>query len=72
MSIAHPEYPAVANYPTEGQEDVLAKALALFQEELASSEGWEDQGEREGVQLYKKPDAEVSSLSHLSLSVDFR
>ncbi|KAL8283747.1 hypothetical protein RQP46_005542 [Phenoliferia psychrophenolica] len=58
MSIAHPEFPAVADYPTEGQADVVNKALALFQEELASSEGWEDQGEREGVQLYKKPDAE--------------
>ena len=60
MSIAHPDLPAVAEYPTEGQPETLAKAHALFVEELASTEGWEDQGEREGVQLYKKPDTEVS------------
>lgn len=49
-------------YAVSKHTEAVAKARALFLEELASTEGWEDQGEREGgVHLYNKPDAEVSS-----------
>lgn len=58
--VAHPDHPAVSDYPTEGPHAALVEtAKALFLAELASNEGWEDHGEREGVQLYKKPDPEV-------------
>ncbi|KAM0756223.1 Bet v1-like protein [Meredithblackwellia eburnea MCA 4105] len=59
MSVAQPDPQAVPNYPTEGHKAEIDTAHALFLEELSSTEGWEDQGEREGgVQLYKKDDPE--------------
>ncbi|KAK4702602.1 hypothetical protein P7C70_g3618, partial [Phenoliferia sp. Uapishka_3] len=62
MSVAWPEYPAVSNYPTDGHPEAINKAHALFLEELSTNEGWEDQGERDGVQIYRKPDTEVISI----------
>lgn len=56
MSIVEPAQPAVASYPVEGAAAEIAAARALFDAELASGEGYEDQGEREGVQLYRKND----------------
>lgn len=53
-----PEFPAVSAYPTEGHADEVSAAKALFEAELASDEGWEDMGEREGVQLFRKLDPE--------------
>ncbi|GAA5922688.1 START domain-containing protein [Sporobolomyces koalae] len=60
MSIERPARPAVANYPTEdAHAEELQRAKELFEKELASpQEEWEDQGEREGVQLWKKVDPE--------------
>ncbi|KAI5477044.1 Lipid-binding START containing protein [Pseudohyphozyma bogoriensis] len=69
MLIPEPEYPAVADYPAEGPYSADAdKAYKAFRDELASVEGWEDQGEREGVQLWRKPhDPEVRPWFRLVL-----
>ncbi|GAA5838101.1 hypothetical protein JCM3766R1_004200 [Sporobolomyces carnicolor] len=58
MSIERPSRPAVAAYPdTAAHADELVEAKALFEQEIASPESeWEDQGEREGVKLWKKVD----------------
>lgn len=62
MSVAQPDYPAVSDYPTAGPHAALLDAgHALFLAELASNEGWEDAGEREEVQLYRKADPTVST-----------
>lgn len=62
MVLVHPEHPAVPNYPSQDHVKELDSALARIELELSTNEGWEDQGEREGVQLYKKPDPSVSKL----------
>jgi hypothetical protein len=60
MSIEEPTLPAIIP-PSDGPHTVeLEAAYALFKEELASTEGWIDQGETNGVQIYSKPDPEVS------------
>lgn len=57
MTVAEPAHPAVADYPTDGPyAQQVEAAFKLFKEELEGHEGWEDQGEREGVQLFRKPD----------------
>lgn len=65
MSIERPSRPAVAAYPdTAAHADELAEAKALFEQEIASPESeWEDQGEREGVKLWKKVDTDVRSVA---------
>ena len=63
MSIVEPTQVAVASYPAEGAAVEIAAARAIFDAELVSEEGWTDQGEREGVQLYRKDDPEVRTLS---------
>ena len=72
MSIVEPSQPAVASYPAEGAKSEIAAARTLFDAELVSVEGWEDQGEREGVQLYRKADPLVRiSLDRLPLPREF-
>ncbi|GAA5907982.1 START domain-containing protein [Sporobolomyces salmoneus] len=58
MSIERPSRPAVSDYPnTNAHATELEEAKALFEKELSSPEDeWEDQGEREGVKLWKKVD----------------
>lgn len=70
MSIERPARPAVANYPTEdAHAEELQRAKELFEKELASpQEEWEDQGEREGVQLWKKVDPEVHHSASIARS----
>ncbi|SGY31314.1 BQ5605_C002g01221 [Microbotryum silenes-dioicae] len=49
--------PAVSDYPTDSPfEAELEAAHKLFLEELASTEGWEDFGETNEVQLHRKAD----------------
>ncbi|KAI5476360.1 nonselective cation channel [Pseudohyphozyma bogoriensis] len=57
-SITQPEYPCHAEYPTEGGPHAVAieTAYTLFVDNLALTEGWEDQGTKEGVRLFKRPD----------------
>jgi hypothetical protein len=66
MPIETPTLPAVPDYPTDGPHAAaLETAHGIFLDELASVEGWEDEGERDGVQLYKKPDPNVRfSVAH--------
>lgn len=59
-AVVHPDHPAIPNYPHQEHEEELETALKLIKLELETNEGWEDYGEREGVQLYRKPDPEVS------------
>jgi hypothetical protein len=61
MSIERPSRPAVSDYPnTTAHSQELEEAKELFEKELASPESeWEDQGEREGVKLWKKVDPDV-------------
>lgn len=63
MSVERPTRPAVSDYPnTFAHSKKLEEAKELFEKELASPESeWEDQGEREGVRLWKKVDPEVGS-----------
>lgn len=57
-TIVEPEFPAVAP-PSEGPHTAaLEQAEKLFRAELASNDGYEDQGESDGVQLWRKPDPE--------------
>ncbi|GAA5965486.1 hypothetical protein JCM3765_003301 [Sporobolomyces pararoseus] len=60
MSIQRPLRPAVSDYPnTSAHAQELETAKQLFEKELGSPESeWEDQGEREGVKLWKKIDPE--------------
>lgn len=61
MAIEEPALPAIIP-PSDGPHTAeLETAYALFREELASTEGWIDQGETNGVQIYSKPDPEVSA-----------
>ncbi|KAM0793328.1 hypothetical protein ACM66B_000785 [Microbotryomycetes sp. NB124-2] len=54
--ITEPELPAIVP-PGDGPHVAeLEQAYNLFCEELKSEEGWEDQGESDGTQLYSKPD----------------
>ena len=66
-AVNHPALPAVFDYPTQSSHaGELDAAHKLFLEELASPEAdWEDQGERDGVQLWSKKDPEVRCASHL-------
>ncbi|BGP44728.1 hypothetical protein JCM10450v2_000542 [Rhodotorula kratochvilovae] len=59
-AVNHPALPAVFDYPTQSSHaGELDAAHKLFLEELASPEAdWEDQGERDGVQLWSKKDPE--------------
>ena len=60
-SIIEPEFPAgnPPNAPSDGPHvSALEKAYELFRTELASNDGYEDQGESDGVQLWRKPDPE--------------
>ncbi|GAA5969661.1 hypothetical protein JCM21900_000799 [Sporobolomyces salmonicolor] len=61
MSVHHPALPAVPDYPTDAPHaQELEAARQLFERELASpEEEWEDQGEREGVHLWRKADPNV-------------
>lgn len=62
MATVHrPELPAVPDYPTESSHvGEVDAARRLFLKELASPDAeWEDQGEREGVQLWSKADPEA-------------
>lgn len=64
MTVDRPTLPAVPEYPTtEPHKQELDAAQALFEKELSSLEGWDDQGERDGVQLHTKPDPDVSCTS---------
>ncbi|KAH8930138.1 Bet v1-like protein [Atractiella rhizophila] len=48
---------AVPDYPMLGKHiDALQAAKKLVLEEIDSKEGWEDQGERDGVHYYRKDD----------------
>lgn len=58
MAVEEPTLPADIP-PSDGHIAELEAAYALFKEELASTEGWIDQGESNGVQTYSKPDPEV-------------
>ncbi|GAA5870478.1 hypothetical protein JCM16303_002019 [Sporobolomyces ruberrimus] len=60
MSVERPTRPAASDYPnTFAHSKKLEEAKELFEKELASPESeWEDQGEREGVRLWKKVDPE--------------
>ncbi|GAA5821901.1 hypothetical protein JCM10212_002452 [Sporobolomyces blumeae] len=60
MSIERPALPAVPSYPDDSAHAAeLEAARELMERELASpNDEWEDQGEREGVQLWKKVDPE--------------
>lgn len=60
MIIEEPTLPAIIP-PSDilSHAAELEAAYALFKEELASTEGWIDQGETNGVQIYSKPDPEV-------------
>lgn len=60
MPIEEPPLPAIIP-PGEGHVEELEAARALLEKELATNEGWDDQGEVNGVQLYSKADPEVSS-----------
>lgn len=58
-AIVEPEFPAGSppKAPSEGPHvAALEKAHEEFRAELASNEGYEDQGESDGVQLWRKPD----------------
>lgn len=60
-TIIEPEFPAGSppRAPSDGPHiAALEKAHELFRAELASNEGYEDQGESDGVQLWRKPDPE--------------
>ncbi|GAA6018253.1 hypothetical protein JCM11491_005123 [Sporobolomyces phaffii] len=56
MSVERPSLPAVSDYPNNSAHShELEEAKQLFEQELASPESeWEDQGERDGVKLWKK------------------
>ncbi|GAA5908739.1 hypothetical protein JCM8208_006774 [Rhodotorula glutinis] len=57
-TVHHPTLPAVSDYPTKSSHaNELDEARRLFLDELAIPEAdWEEQGEREGVQLWSKAD----------------
>lgn len=59
-AITEPEWPAIVPPGDGPHAEAIERAHALFCSELESTEGWEDQGESEGTQLYSKPDPEVS------------
>lgn len=62
MSIEPHPHPASPLYPTAEPggpyASELATAKSIFEAALIETEGWEDQGIREEVQLYKKVDLE--------------
>ena len=58
MPIEEPALPALIPSGHGPYTAELDTAFKLFKDELASAEGWEDQGEQNGVQLYSKPDPE--------------
>lgn len=67
-TVHHPALPAVPDYPTKSSHaNELDEARRLFVEELASPDAdWEEQGEREGVQLWSKADPNVRPLPPIS------
>lgn len=62
MSINIPSNPAPTGYITRPQEytDALAKAQTFLDQETdpANEDSWQSDGEREGVELHRKPDPE--------------
>lgn len=63
-AISEVDWPAVPGYPTISPYAAeLDKAQAEFQRELATDQGWIDQGDKDGVKLSKKVNEDDKSQS---------